>query len=462
MNCLKGLRLHRLSPHKTFSFSSHLPRKTCRTAASGVVPRRLSRVDCDGPVCSKQLTPSDGHSLLPGLKGATLQSSIEQRRPALLDPDNGLDDPMASYNVAVADHSGTGMLLGGSTSHLQHNIVPRRHNKDLPQRCTLRAVAHGSATARGELKSAIEDRHRIEKPFASAIVNEVRRGGDSVDYDSTSSLVAVFDGHGGTISADYASRRLHELIRSEVDIWEALGSAWLRSETRQAEAIAHTMKAVFARCDAEILARLHRDGVFDGTTALVCIQLDDRLYIANAGDCRAVLCRGGAAVRLTEDHKPETRREKARIEAEGGEVHFLKGAFRVVREMSSLPPASVEKGSQRPSLRIASVSRGFGDPEFKMPRRLITPDPDVTVVKLQPGTDRFVILGSDGLFGFLSDSAAVEVVKEVVYEMSDMSSATPQTIATAAARALVRAARDQGSMDDVTAVVMLLDWERPE
>ena len=47
-----------------------------------------------------------------------------------------------------------------------------------------------------------------------------------------------------------------------------------------------------------------------------------RLYVANAGDSRAVLCRaGGIAYALSEDHKPAQDRETNRIYAAGGFVN---------------------------------------------------------------------------------------------------------------------------------------------
>lgn len=44
------------------------------------------------------------------------------------------------------------------------------------------------------------------------------------------------------------------------------------------------------------------------------------LHVANVGDCRAVLCRGGNAVVLTTDHTPSVPSEAARVEAAGGFV----------------------------------------------------------------------------------------------------------------------------------------------
>ena len=50
-----------------------------------------------------------------------------------------------------------------------------------------------------------------------------------------------------------------------------------------------------------------------------------RLYVANAGDSRAVLCRaGGVAYALSEDHKPAQDRETNRIYAAGGFVNEVR------------------------------------------------------------------------------------------------------------------------------------------
>ena len=57
---------------------------------------------------------------------------------------------------------------------------------------------------------------------------------------------------------------------------------------------------------------LERRNQFDyvGTTAVtVLVDLNSMsLTIANAGDSRAVLCRGGTVLELTHDHKPESPR----------------------------------------------------------------------------------------------------------------------------------------------------------
>ena len=63
-----------------------------------------------------------------------------------------------------------------------------------------------------------------------------------------------------------------------------------------------------------------------GSTAVTAILMNGRrLLVANVGDSRAVLCRGGNAIQLSMDHEPES--EKMHIESRGGFVSVLPGTF---------------------------------------------------------------------------------------------------------------------------------------
>lgn len=57
-----------------------------------------------------------------------------------------------------------------------------------------------------------------------------------------------------------------------------------------------------------------------GTTAHVVLVTPDKIYSASIGDSRGVVCRGGEAVTLSEDHKPDNLYEKNRIIKAGGQV----------------------------------------------------------------------------------------------------------------------------------------------
>jgi protein phosphatase 1G len=56
-----------------------------------------------------------------------------------------------------------------------------------------------------------------------------------------------------------------------------------------------------------------------GCTAVVAVKKGAELFVANAGDSRGVLCRGGQAVALSVDHKPAQESERNRIINAGGQ-----------------------------------------------------------------------------------------------------------------------------------------------
>ena len=91
------------------------------------------------------------------------------------------------------------------------------------------------------------------------------------------------------------------------------------------------------------------------------------LYTANVGDCRAVLCRGGAAVRLSEDHKPNSREERARVEKAGGCVINCSGIWRVCTSASAAGLKLVNDDSL-----FLSTSRAFGDRKLKGTSNIIS------------------------------------------------------------------------------------------
>ena len=63
---------------------------------------------------------------------------------------------------------------------------------------------------------------------------------------------------------------------------------------------------------------------YAGATAVVVLVQGNKLYIANAGDSRAMLCRAGNVVELSHDHKPNAATERARIEGAGGFIKVSK------------------------------------------------------------------------------------------------------------------------------------------
>ncbi|OEH76067.1 protein phosphatase [Cyclospora cayetanensis] len=110
-----------------------------------------------------------------------------------------------------------------------------------------------------------------------------------------------------------------------------LSTEALRHEERrlsvEVEALVRSCFSAFSLTDKNYLGRASSSLAKNaGTTACLAIFFgpDDsgvlQLITAHAGDSRAVLCRDGEAIRLTEDHKPNSPAERKRIEKAGGQV----------------------------------------------------------------------------------------------------------------------------------------------
>ena len=130
-----------------------------------------------------------------------------------------------------------------------------------------------------------------------------------------------------------------------------------------------------------------------GCTSTVILVKNRNLYIANAGDSRAVLATRGIAIDLTIDHKPDSDKEKTRIVKAGG---------------------SVTNGRVESNLNL---SRALGDLKYKKNKKLkpeeqiISSYPDV--VK-QPISDKFdfIVIGCDGIY----DSKSSQKVVDFIYK----------------------------------------------
>jgi serine/threonine protein phosphatase PrpC len=308
-----------------------------------------------------------------------------------------------------------------------------------PARPALSAVVFGAARAQG-LRPYMEDRHVTLDAFQLAPADGVPRA-----------FAAVYDGHNGALAADHATARLHVLLAADPALRAgsaaaaaaaAAGSAPGAAAREEEARVGAALVRAFEATDAEILARCRAEGARGGATGVVLLRAGEALFAAHCGDSRAVLCRGGAPLRLTEDHKPNLPRERERVEALGGRVDYAR-CWRVI----------VDPGGGRPASGLA-VSRSFGDADFKEPLPLVTATPDVTRATLTPA-DAFVVVASDGLWDVVDDAGAVAIAGA---SLRGARGAPAARAAEGAAAALVDAALRAGSMDNVTAVVAILRW----
>ncbi|CAN7976024.1 unnamed protein product, partial [Ixodes persulcatus] len=223
------------------------------------------------------------------------------------------------------------------------------------------------------------------------------------------SYYAVFDGHAGLEAANYATAHLHRNIVVQPD--------FLSDPV-------HAIHEGFAATDRNFLQRSSKEGMKSGCTAVCClVREQSHLYVGWLGDSQAMLARRGVALPLVNPHKPEREDERKRIEDLGGMVVMM-GIWRV-------------NGS-------LAVSRAIGDAEHKP---YVISEPDVLSVELD-GSEDFLVLGCDGLWDQLMPQDVANRVYQAVLDDPD---GAPYV-----SHALVQGARDLGSGDNITAIVVFL------
>merc|ERR1712050_132439 len=253
---------------------------------------------------------------------------------------------------------------------------------------------------------------------------------------------AVLDGHGGTQVADHGAKQLHK------NIMQQFRQKQVQPASRD-EKIKTAIKEAFLQTDKEILSTADRKkSQLVGSTCVSALLHGNpklgtalRLVIANLGDSRAVLCRGGQAVAVSEDHKPDRMDEKKRVERAGGLVLQVRGAWRVA---ASTNPNSMSKSARREYQGLA-MTRSFGDLYFKQPAALALAEPEVTIYSLSE-KDHFLVLATDGIFDVLSNQEVVDLALKHCHDAEE------------AAKNIVRTAYKKGSEDNLTVLVIQFGW----
>ncbi|EDK97433.1 protein phosphatase 1F isoform X2 [Mus musculus] len=219
---------------------------------------------------------------------------------------------------------------------------------------------------------------------------------------------AVFDGHGGVDAARYASVHVHTNASHQPEL-----------RTNPAAAL----KEAFRLTDEMFLQKAKRERLQSGTTGVCALIAGAALHVAWLGDSQVILVQQGRVVKLMEPHKPERQDEKARIEALGGFVSLM-DCWRVNGTLA--------------------VSRAIGD-VFQKP--YVSGEADAASRELT-GSEDYLLLACDGFF----DVVPHHEVTGLVHGHLLRHKGNGMRIA----EELVAVARDRGSHDNITVMVVFL------
>lgn len=399
-----------------------------------------------------------------------------------------------------------------SADHIARPILILKETERLPWATGYAEVINAGKSHLNEDQACCEVVMVKKRPVGSSIPNRTpttrRRSSlpngeglglrDSADTEGlTFHYWALFDGHAGSGAAVVASRLLqHHIVEHLQDVIDVLQNPAVLPPTCQGEEptnhhltptshraltraaslrgaagapgspsppptrfftekkVQHESMVIGAIENAfkDMDTQIERDklvyNITGGCTALAVVFLLGKLYVANAGDSRAIIIRAGEVIPMSTEFTPESERQRLQFLAYmqphllGNEFTHLEFPRRVQRKevgkrmlyrdftMSGWAYKTIEdddlkfpliygEGKKARVLATIGVTRGLGDHELKVHdsniyiKPFLSCCPEVKVYPLTQcphGADDVLVLGTDGLWDVLSNQEVAEAV----------------------------------------------------
>ena len=253
------------------------------------------------------------------------------------------------------------------------------------------------------------------------------------------SYFAIFDGHGG--------EECSEFLKENYD-------KYLIENKNFPFDIKLSMIETFQKIEEDFFKLKCKENSFEdsdksGSCALVAIIFDNKVYIANIGDSRAIMSiNGGTKVKqLTVDHKPDNVKEFERALKTGSKIYlddnddpfrdestleFIKDKIEL-EKMKEIKNNTDDEKIFRVFPSDLAVMRTIGDIKAKkkefggIPGTIIN-IPDIFIFEIN-GNDDFIVMGCDGIYDDLSNEEIVNAAwlvfknrgKEKNYDIHELS-----------------------------------------
>jgi len=230
------------------------------------------------------------------------------------------------------------------------------------------------------------------------------------------SYFAIFDGHGGEECSEFLKNNyLNYLVENSNFPFD----------------IKLSMIETFQKIEEDFFKLKCKDNIEEsdksGSCALVSIIFDNKIYIANIGDSRAIMSIGGGTKvrQLTIDHKPDNIKEFERAIKNGSKIYlddnddpdrdeskieFIKDKTEL-EKMKEIKEASSEEKIFRVFPSDLAVMRTIGDikakkKEFGGNPGTVINTPEIFIFDIN-SSDDFIVMGCDGIFDDLSNQEII-------------------------------------------------------
>ncbi|KAM6981202.1 protein phosphatase 1H [Aplochiton taeniatus] len=378
-------------------------------------------------------------------------------------------------------------LLQYSTEHASRPVLTAKRDSRLHWRTGYAEVINAGKSMLNEDQACCEKIHVKKTTGKQRNSTLLEDNGDGTGIPMV--FWGVFDGHAGSGAAIMASKLLHRLIRDKLgeiahllenpsvappiclakngSPYQAEVKKGATQEPENPDAISdptarfHMEKAVsleglvmgvlenaFKQMDDLIAKEKASYTISGGCCALAAIHLMGKLYVANAGDSRAIIIRNNEIIPMSNEFTPESERQRLqylgflRPELLGNEFthiefprriqhkelgkkmlfrdHTMTGwAYKTIVEDDLKFPLIYGEGKKARVMATIGVTRGLGDHELKVYnsniyiKPFLSCCPEVIVYNLEDykhGPDDVLVMGTDGLWDVTTDRDVADAV----------------------------------------------------
>ena len=283
------------------------------------------------------------------------------------------------------------------------------------------------------------------------------------------SYFAIFDGHGGETCSEFLEENFLKYLTENknfpYDIKQSLIEAFEKAENE--------FFKIFCKNSEQV-------SDYSGSCALVAIIFDNKIYLANIGDSRAIMSiNGGTKVKqLTLDHKPNNIKEFERAIKNGSKVYLDDNddldrdvsKIEFIKDKKMLEKIIEKKGKSEDDdeekiFRVypsdLAVMRTIGDIRAKkkeyggIPGTIIN-TPEIFIYDINCNDD-FIVMGCDGIFDDLSNHEICSAVWKVLKNRGSEKNYDIHELSMEACDIVIKYSLEKKSTDNLSCIIIGLE-----
>ena len=265
------------------------------------------------------------------------------------------------------------------------------------------------------------------------------------NFNNNSNYVylGVCDGHGlfGQDISGYLVNNLPQNMNNNV-----ISKGIKNLSTEKITTLSEIFQETFVQTNSALNVDERIDSSFSGSTCVSLLFTPTRICCINVGDSRCIIGKFNGyewkSKVLSRDHKPSEPDEMNRILKSGGRVEAYRDNFG-----NFVGPERVwNKQGDGPGL---AMSRSFGD---EIGHKVgVVVDPEIMEHYFLK-EDKFIVLGSDGIWEFIGNDEVVEIVKDYYLE-NNIEGAIEHLYNEASKRWIM----EEQVIDDITVIIIFLN-----